>query len=32
VKAAITKARPMIAGFSDMVTTIPIGGHGLAGR
>ena len=30
VKAAITKGRPLIAGFSDMVTTIPVGGHGLA--
>jgi quinol monooxygenase YgiN len=30
VKAAITKARPLIAGFSDMVNTIPVGGHGLA--
>jgi quinol monooxygenase YgiN len=29
VKAAITKARPLITGFSDMVTTIPVGGHGL---
>jgi quinol monooxygenase YgiN len=30
VKAAIAKARPLIAGFSDMVTTLPVGGHGLA--
>jgi quinol monooxygenase YgiN len=29
VKAAITKGRPLIAGFSDMVTTVPVGGHGL---
>jgi quinol monooxygenase YgiN len=29
VKAAIAKARPLIAGFSDMVNTIPVGGHGL---
>jgi quinol monooxygenase YgiN len=29
VKAAIAKARPLIAGFSDGVTTIPVGGHGL---
>ena len=29
VKAAIAKARPLIAGFADGVTTTPIGGHGL---
>ena len=29
VKAAIAKGRPLIAGFSDMVTTVPVGGHGL---
>ena len=29
VKAAIAKARPIIAGFSDHVVTTPIGGHGL---
>jgi quinol monooxygenase YgiN len=32
VKEAISKARPLIAGFSDYVTTIPVGGHGLPGR
>jgi quinol monooxygenase YgiN len=30
VRAAITKARPMIAGFGESFTTEPIGGHGLA--
>lgn len=29
VQAAIAKGRPMIAGFSNRVETIPIGGHGL---
>jgi quinol monooxygenase YgiN len=29
VKEAISKARPLIAGFSDYVTTTPVGGHGL---
>ena len=29
VKAAITKGRPLIAGFSNRVETTPIGGHGL---
>jgi len=29
VKAAIAKARPLIAGFADGVTTTPVGGHGL---
>jgi quinol monooxygenase YgiN len=29
VKEAIAKARPMIAGFSDGVTTTPVGGVGL---
>jgi quinol monooxygenase YgiN len=29
VKEAISKARPMIAGFSDGVTTTPVGGVGL---
>lgn len=29
VKEAISKARPLITGFSDYVTTIPVGGHGL---
>jgi quinol monooxygenase YgiN len=30
VKAAIAKARPLMAGFGDPVITIPVGGHGLA--
>jgi quinol monooxygenase YgiN len=30
VRAAITKARPLIAGFGESFTTAPIGGHGLA--
>lgn len=30
VKEAITKGRPLIAGFSDRVVTTPVGGHGLA--
>lgn len=29
VKATIAVARPLIAGFSNRVETIPIGGHGL---
>jgi quinol monooxygenase YgiN len=29
VREAITRGRPLIAGFSDSVTTEPIGGHGL---
>ena len=29
VQAAITKARPLIAGFSNRVETVPIGGYGL---
>lgn len=29
VQAAITKGRPLMAGFGDRVETIPIGGHGL---
>ena len=32
VRDAIARARPMIAGFGDGVVTIPVGGHGLAGR
>ena len=32
VKEAIAKARPLITGFSDYVTTIPVGGHGLPSR
>jgi quinol monooxygenase YgiN len=29
VKAAIAKGRPLIAGFSDRVETVPLGGYGL---
>jgi quinol monooxygenase YgiN len=29
VKAAITRGRPLIAGFSNRVETTPLGGHGL---
>lgn len=29
VQAAITKAKPLIAGFSNRVETVPIGGSGL---
>jgi quinol monooxygenase YgiN len=29
VKVAIGKGRPLIAGFSDRVVTMPVGGHGL---
>jgi quinol monooxygenase YgiN len=29
VQAAIAKGRPIIAGFSNRVETVPIGGHGL---
>jgi quinol monooxygenase YgiN len=29
VKAAIAKGRPLIAGFSNRVETLPLGGHGL---
>jgi quinol monooxygenase YgiN len=29
VQAAIAKGRPMIAGFSNRVETVPIGGQGL---
>ena len=29
VKNAIARGRPMIAGFSNRVVTIPVGGHGL---
>jgi len=29
VQAAIAKGRPMIAGFSNRVETVPIGGYGL---
>lgn len=30
VKNAITKGRPMIAGFGERFTTEPMGGHGLS--
>jgi hypothetical protein len=30
VRQAIAKGRPLIAGFSDGVTTTPVGGSGLA--
>jgi hypothetical protein len=29
---AVAKAKPLIAGFSNRVETVPIGGHGLAAR
>ena len=29
VRAAIAKAKPLIAGFGDHVVTRPVGGHGL---
>jgi quinol monooxygenase YgiN len=29
VQAAIARAKPLIAGFSNRVETVPIGGHGL---
>ncbi len=29
VQAAIAKGRPLIAGFSNRMETVPIGGHGL---
>jgi quinol monooxygenase YgiN len=32
VKEAITKGRPLIAGFGPRYVTTPIGGHGLGGR
>jgi quinol monooxygenase YgiN len=31
-QAAIAKAKPLIAGFSNRVETNPIGGYGLTGR
>ena len=31
VQAAIAKGRPMIAGFSNRVETVPMGGHRLEG-
>jgi len=30
VQATIAKARPLIAGFSNRVETVPIGGYGLS--
>ena len=30
VKAAIEKAKPLIAGFGDYIQTAPAGGHGLS--
>ena len=30
VRAAIARGRPLIAGFSNRVETVPLGGHGLA--
>jgi quinol monooxygenase YgiN len=30
VKAAIAKAKPLIAGFGERFVTTPVGGHGLA--
>jgi quinol monooxygenase YgiN len=30
IRYAISKAKPLIAGFEDSVTTRPVGGHGLA--
>jgi quinol monooxygenase YgiN len=30
VQAAIAKGRPLIAGFSNRVETVPLGGYGLA--
>lgn len=31
VQAAIARGRPLIAGFSNRVETVPLGGHGLGG-
>ncbi len=31
VQAAIARGRPLIAGFSNRVETVPLGGHGLPG-
>lgn len=30
VQAAISKGRPLIAGFKDQIETVPVGGHGLS--
>ena len=32
VQEAISRGRPLIAGFEDRVETQPLGGHGLAGH
>jgi len=32
VQAAIAKGRPLIAGFSNRVETVPVGGYGLPGN
>ena len=32
VQQAIARAKPLIAGFGERFETIPVGGHGLAGR
>jgi quinol monooxygenase YgiN len=32
VQATIERARPLIAGFSNRVETVPLGGHGLPKR
>ena len=32
VNEAIAKARPMITGFGEYITTVPVGGHGLPTR
>ena len=32
VQAAIAKARPLIAGFSNRVETVPVGGYGIPPR
>jgi quinol monooxygenase YgiN len=32
VRAAISKAKPLIAGFGDHVVTRPVGGHGIGIR
>ena len=30
VKDAITRGRPLIAGFGERIVTTPVGGHGLS--
>lgn len=32
VRDAITRGKPLIAGFGDMTVTEPVGGHGLASK